>query len=64
MNYMNNILALLTVFAGGVIFYFIFKNLFSELINEKVLQKKDGVFLGITTLLVFIVYIFLETLHH
>ena len=60
----NNILAIITVFCGGIIFYFIFKNLFSELISEGVLKNKDGIFLSVTIILVFVVYFFLETLHH
>ena len=55
---------IITVFVGGIIFYFIFRNLFSELIKENILKNKDGIFLSVTVLLVFIVYFFLESLHH
>ena len=61
---MNNTLAILTIFLAGVSFFFIFRSLFSELIKTATLTKKDGFFMLIATFLVFIVYIFLERLHH
>ena len=61
---MNNILALFTIILAGLSFFFIFRNLFSELVKTAILTKKDGFFMIIATFLVFIVYIFLERLHH
>ena len=61
---MNNILALLTIILAGLSFFFIFRNLFSELVKTSILTKKDGFFMFIATILVFIVYILLERLHH
>ena len=61
---MNNILAIFTVFLAGLSFYFMFRSIFSELVKTAILTKKDGVFMLIATFLVFIVYIFLERLHH
>ena len=64
MDLLNNILAIITVFFGGTIFYFIFRNLFSELIKENILKSKDGIFVSVIVFLVFVVYFFLESLHH
>ena len=61
---MNNIIAIFTIFLVGLLFYFMFRSLFSELIKTATLTKKDGFFMLIATFLVFIVYIFLERLHH
>ena len=61
---MNNIIAIFTIFLVGLLFYFMFRSLFSELIRTATLTKKDGFFMFIATFLVFIVYIFLERLHH
>ena len=61
---MNNILALFTIILAGLSFFFIFRNLFSELVKTAILTKKDGFFMLIATILVFIVYILLEKLHH
>jgi len=61
---MNNTLAILTIFLAGVSFFFIFRSLFSELVKTTILTKKDSFFMLIATFLVFIVYIFLERLHH
>ena len=61
---MNNTLAILTIFLAGVSFFFIFRSLFSELVKTAILTKRDGIFMLIATFLVFIVYIFLERLHH
>ena len=60
----NTILAIITVFLAGFSFFFIFRSLFSELVKTATLSKKDGFFMIIATFLVFIVYIFLERLHH
>ena len=61
---MNNIIAIFTIFLVGLLFYFMFRSLFSELVKTATLTKKDGFFMLIATFLVFIVYIFLERLHH
>ena len=61
---MNNIIAIFTIFLVGLLFYFMFRSLFSELVKTAILTKKDGFFMLIATFLVFIVYIFLERLHH
>jgi hypothetical protein len=61
---MNNILALFTIILAGLSFFFIFRNLFSELVKTAILTKKDGFFMFIATILVFIVYILLERLQH
>ena len=61
---MNNIIAIFTIFLVGLLFYFMFRSLFSELIRTSTLTKKDGFFMLIATFLVFIVYILLERLHH
>ena len=60
----NNILAIFTIFLAGLSFSFIFRGLFSELSKKGVFTKKDGYFVFISVILVFIVYFFLETLHH
>ena len=64
MELMEIFYSIITVFIVGTIFYFIFKNLFSELIKENILKNKDGIFLSVIVLLVFVVYFFLERLHH
>ena len=64
MDSLNNILAIFTILSGGIIFYFIFRNMFSELIKEGIFKNKDGIFLFVTLFLVFVVYYFLENLHH
>ena len=61
---MNNLLAIFTIILVGLLFFFIFRSLFSELVKTATLSKKDGFFMIIATFLVFIVYIFLERLHH
>ena len=60
----NNILAVITIILAGISFSFIFKGLFSELFKNGILTKKDSMFVLTTTILVFIVYTFLEKLHH
>ncbi|MBI44811.1 MAG: hypothetical protein CMG66_01445 [Candidatus Marinimicrobia bacterium] len=60
----NNILAVITIILVGISFSFIFKGLFLELFKNGILTKKDSIFVLTTTILVFIVYTFLEKLHH
>ena len=64
MELMNNILAIITVFIGGILFFYIFRGMFAELIKDGVLKNKDGIFLSVTIFLVFVVYFFLESFHH
>ena len=64
MEWINNLLAVCIIFIGGFLFFYIFRSMFSELIKEGLLKNKDGIFILITIVLVFIVYLFLETLHH
>ena len=64
MESINNILAMCIVLIGGIIFYIIFRSMIQELINKKIFSNKDGIFIIIMILLVLIVYIFLEQLHH
>ena len=61
---MNNILAFITIILAGISFFFIFRSLFLELIQKGVLTRKDTFFMLLSVVLVFIVYFFLETLHH
>ena len=61
---MKQLLAIFTIILAGFSFFFIFRNLFSELIKTSILTKKDAFFMFIATILVFIVYILLERLHH
>ena len=60
----NNFLAICTVFIGGIIFYIIFRSMILELIKNKILTNRDGLFIIVTIILVFIVYTLLEQLHH
>ena len=64
MESINNILAMCIVLIGGIIFYIIFRSMIQELIKKKIFSNKDGIFIIIMILLVLIVYIFLEKLHH
>ena len=64
MAWINNLFALCTISVVGILFFYMFRSIFSELINEGLLKNKDRVFLFVTIFLVFIVYLFLETLHH
>ena len=64
MESINNILAMCIVLIGGIIFYIIFRSMIQELIKKKIFSNKDGIFIIIMILLVLIVYIFLEQLHH
>ena len=60
----NTILAIITVFLAGFSFFFIFRSLFLELTKKGAITKKDGYFTLIATVLVLVVYMFLEKLHH
>ena len=64
MEWINNLLAVFIVLIGGVLFFYIFRSMFKELIIEGLLGKKDKIFLFVTVTLVFVIYLFLETLHH
>mgnify|MGYP006134882479 CR=1 FL=1 len=64
MEWMNNLVAIFTVLIGSVVFYYIFRSIFSEFLSVGLLKTKDWIFLAITVFLVFIIYFFLETLHH
>ena len=64
MDWLNNLLAILTVFISGIVFFFIFRNMFKELVKEGLLGNRDKIFLFVTVTLVFVIYLFLETLHH
>ena len=60
----NNLLAICVIFLGGATFYFIFGSMIKELIKDNILNKKDAIFVSIMIILVFVIYLFLEKLHH
>ncbi len=64
MEWINNLLAVFIIFIGGIVFFYIFRSMFSEFFEVGLLKTKDGIFVLVTIFLVFIVYFFLETLHH
>jgi len=64
MNSINNIFAICTIIIGGILFFLIFRSMLSELIKEKVLNNKDGIFVTSVIILVFIIYLFLKESHH
>jgi len=61
---MNNLLAFITIVLVGISFSFIFRSLLLELVKNSIITKKDGYFVLVSSFLVFIVYFFLESLHH
>ena len=64
MDWLNNLLAVVIVFISGIVFFYIFRNMFKELVKEGLLGNRDKIFLFVTVALVFVIYLFLETLHH